>query len=103
LSGSQATGACAKTGTFTVGPTGTYSTFTGVTGAIADLTNNGLAGPVVLEIQTTYTGAGEVFPITIGLLPCISATNYLKIRPQGTVSITQTIRTPFLIWWGPNL
>jgi hypothetical protein len=80
LSGSQSTAACTLTGARTVGPTGDYAT---ITAAIADITNNlGLAGPVVLELQSTYTSGGETFPITIGPLPCADATNTLTVRPQ---------------------
>ncbi|MBL0177027.1 MAG: fibronectin type III domain-containing protein [Ignavibacteria bacterium] len=79
LAGSNTSGACAKTGTFTVGPSGTYST---LTAAIADVTASGLSGTVILELQAAYTSTGETFPITIGSIPCASATNTLTIRPE---------------------
>lgn len=85
LSGSQSTTACSMSGTYVVGPTGTYTT---IATAYAALQANGVSGPVALELQTTY--AGEAFPISLGGVPCASATNNIIIRPQGTMTVTGT-------------
>lgn len=65
-------------GTYTIGTTGTY---TSLTAALADL-QYGVCGPVIFELQTSYTSTGETFPLTIGNIPGASATNKIIIRPQ---------------------
>ncbi|MEO6404478.1 MAG: T9SS type A sorting domain-containing protein [Ferruginibacter sp.] len=80
LEGSQATTACSISGTKLVGPTGLYSS---LTQAIGVLQLNGASGPVILELQAAYTSAGETFPLTIGGISCLSATNTLTIRPEA--------------------
>jgi hypothetical protein len=70
--------ASAVNGTFSVGPTGTY---TSLTTAISSINGAGGAdGPIILELQTTYLSTVETFPI----VPAItgnSATNTITIRP----------------------
>ncbi|MEP7197585.1 MAG: hypothetical protein ABI851_13770, partial [Saprospiraceae bacterium] len=84
LTASATTGNCTITGTRSVGPTGFYLT---LTAAITDLNTNGLAGPVILELQPTYLSSAEpAFPVVIPELPCISAVNNLTIRPQAGAS-----------------
>ena len=85
LDGTQSTSAPTLSGPRSVGPTGDYAT---LTAAIADVQNLGLAGAMILELQTTYSGAGETLPITIGALPGSSAANTLTIRPAtGSVGL----------------
>jgi subtilisin-like proprotein convertase family protein len=81
LFGSQATSACGGLagGTYTVGPSGTYTTLTAAIAA----TSAGITGPVIFELQNTYTSAGETYPITFPVNPCITPTNTLTIRPQA--------------------
>lgn len=79
------TTSCSLTGIKTVGPTGDYPTLTAAISAVNTL---GLAAPVALEIQTTYDGTGETFPVVINTPPCASPTNRLTIRPQGPLTIT---------------
>jgi trimeric autotransporter adhesin len=70
-------------GTLTVGPTGTYAT---VVSAVNDINSRGVSGPVVLEIQSTYSGAGETFPITLaGQGNCfpLTSVNNVTIRPEA--------------------
>jgi hypothetical protein len=79
------TTSCSLTGIKTVGPTGDYPTLTAAINAVNTL---GLAAPVAIEIQTTYDGTGETFPVVINTPPCSSPTNRLTIRPQGPLTIT---------------
>lgn len=63
-------------GTYTVGPTGNYTT---LTNAFTALTTQ-VCGPVVFELQSSYVSSGETFPLTI---PAgASATDSVIIRPQ---------------------
>jgi hypothetical protein len=89
LTGSQATSSCSIAGgTYTVGPTGTYTT---LTAALAAINANGITGPVILELQAAYTSTTETFPITLNALPCVGALNTLTIRPEtGATALTIT-------------
>jgi len=91
LDGSQSTLTCSvPAGTYTVGPTGNYLS---LTDALANLNANGLAGPVILELQTTYLSLVETFPITINAIPCAGPVNTLTIRPEAgalALSLTST-------------
>ena len=63
LSGNTTTLDCSIMGTKTVGLTGTYLS---LTAAIADLNSNGIGGPVILELQSSYLSSAEpAFPIVI--------------------------------------
>ncbi len=84
----SSTGITALTGTYSVGPTGTYSN---LTTALAALTTDGLSGPVILELQTTYVSTGETFPLTFTNFTGLDATKTLTIRPAtGATGLTIT-------------
>ncbi|MBL0050350.1 MAG: hypothetical protein IPP29_01905 [Bacteroidetes bacterium] len=78
--GSATTTACSGVagGTYSVGPTGTYLTLTAALAAV----NAGITGPVILELQSTYTSGGETFPITFPSNSCLGPINTLTIRPE---------------------
>ncbi len=94
LLGSQATVSCGGvSGVIPVGPAGTYPTLTAALNGIS----GGTGGPVVLELQSNYTDAGETFPILIGNNVCFTATSPLTIRPAAGangLSITGTNAGP---------
>jgi len=80
-------------GTKTVGPTGDYAS---LTAAFTALGGNGVSGPVVLELQSTYVSTVESFPIAPGVIAGSSSTNTVTVRPaSGAVSriITSTNTT----------
>lgn len=84
LDGSQSTLLCSIAGgTYSVGPTGAYPS---LTAALAALNANGLAGPVILELQAAYVSNVETFPVTIGAIPCAGIANTLTIRPEATAT-----------------
>lgn len=85
LSNNTSSQACALSGVKTVGPTGDY---TSITSALSAISASGIAGPIALELQTSYTGSTETLPVTIGNYPCASATNNITIRPQGVMTVT---------------
>lgn len=88
LQGSQATNACAISGTKTIGASGDdYPT---ITAAINDIVNNGMAGAVILKLQSDYNPSSETFPINITQIPCASATNTLTIMPDAGVAVNIT-------------
>jgi hypothetical protein len=92
------TNACSMSGVRTVGLTGDYQTLSGANGALAAVLANGLAGPVILELTSDYGTGSETFPITLGVIPCASATNTITIRPATgatakNISSTNTIAT----------
>lgn len=100
LSGSASTFACASlaAGTYTVGPTGTYSSLTAVNTALA----NGTAGPVIFELQSTYNSSVESFPITFTGTPC-PINGGVIIRPQAgatNLSITSANATGTILFDG---
>lgn len=64
-------------GTYSVGPTGTYASITAALAA----TSTGIAGPVIFELQSTYVSSVETFPLTIAANACYSATQTVTIRP----------------------
>ncbi len=65
-------------GTITV--PGSYPTITAAADQIRLL---GLNGPVLIELQAGYTGAGETYPIVLGSFPCAGAANSVTIRPAA--------------------
>ncbi len=83
-------------GVIPVGPTGTYAS---ITLALTDIVNNGLSGPVWLELQPTYVSLVETFPLTFGTTLPTTVSNFITIRPQTgatglsitSASVTQTI------------
>ncbi|MBP6623546.1 MAG: T9SS type A sorting domain-containing protein [Chitinophagaceae bacterium] len=97
LTGSATTNSCsALTGTFTVGPTGTYAS---LTSAMTDISNNGLGGPIVLELQAAYASTVETFPITFPTNACVTSVKTITIRPElsaTNLSIVNNAATPTL-------
>ncbi len=104
LSASLSTNTCTGVagGTYSVGPSGaTYPTLTAALTAIGA----GITGPVILELQSTYTSAGETFPISFPVNPCIGSVNTLTIRPETgatNLSITTTNATGTINFNGGN-
>jgi len=92
LTGNTSTPACSLSGTKVVGPTGDYVSLTAAMAAINTL---GVSGPLALELQTTYSTSTETFPINITNATCVSATNTITIRPQGTLTISGTASPMF--------
>ncbi|MFN7265905.1 MAG: beta strand repeat-containing protein, partial [Bacteroidota bacterium] len=103
----SSTPAAPLSGTYSVGPTGAYTT---LTAAVNDVNTKGVSGPVILELQSAYTGAGEVYPIVLaGQVSCnpLSSTNTATIRPEsgsGPLTITGSGATAFIDinggkWW----
>ncbi|MFN0189395.1 MAG: hypothetical protein ACKVQV_11910, partial [Bacteroidia bacterium] len=88
LSGNATTLSCGSglAGTFLI-PTN----YASLTAAMTALVANGMTGPVTLELEASYTGAGETYPITIGNIGCLNPSNTLTIRPEGTVAAPLTI------------
>ena len=78
IAGTQGTNSGLLNGTYTVGPTGTFTT---LTDAVADIRTDGVIGPVVFELQSTYTSSGETFPINLLDSSWTSATKTVTIRP----------------------
>jgi hypothetical protein len=78
LSGSQSTLAGTLCGTYTIGPTGAY---TSLTAAIAAVQSNGLLCPVIFELQAAYVSSVETFPIVVPFLGG-SSTNTITVRPE---------------------
>ncbi|MFZ1686100.1 MAG: hypothetical protein WAU70_01685, partial [Flavobacteriales bacterium] len=78
--------------TYTVGTTlaaGVYTIptmYASLTAAVADYNTRCLAGAVVFEIEASYTGVGETYPITINSNVDASAINTLTIRPAAGAS-----------------
>jgi subtilisin-like proprotein convertase family protein len=88
LSGSQATASCPiYSGTITIGPSGAFTT---LTDAFAAFESCGYTGHVILELNTSYSGASETFPITIPSNIGASATETITIRPASGVNKTIT-------------
>ena len=70
-------------GTIPVGPTGTYQTLSAAASAI---NLQGVSAPVILQLQSTYTGAGETYPITLGgqgICFPLTSVNTVTIRPEA--------------------
>jgi hypothetical protein len=95
LTGTLAIPACSFSGTKVIGPTGDYTT---IAAALSAIGLQGVGGATKLELQTTYTG--ESYPITMGNYPCISASNNITIRPQGTMTVTASYAGPMFSFNG---
>ncbi|MBL7938887.1 MAG: T9SS type A sorting domain-containing protein [Flavobacteriales bacterium] len=70
---------------------GTYlipTNFASLTAAAAAYNTQCIGGPVIFEIEASYTGAGETYPITLNANPDASATNTLTIQPGAGVTNT---------------
>ena len=75
-------------GTKSVGPTGNYPS---LTAAIADIQAQSLGGALILELQSTYFGTVEVFPLTVPSLNGANAFNTVTIRPAtGAAGLSLT-------------
>ena len=83
VAGTQGTNAGLLTGVIPVGPSGTYTT---LTAAMAAIRTEGVVGPVVFELQSDYTSAGETFPITVLDSNWTSPTKTITIRPAAGAS-----------------
>ncbi len=72
-------------GTYSVGPTGNY---TSITAAVADIALKGMSCAVILELQSTYLSSVETFPLSFSTIPTgtLTAANTLTIRPQTGAS-----------------
>jgi hypothetical protein len=87
VSGSQATLPGTLCGTFTVGPTGAY---TSLTAAFAAVAANGVSCPLVFDLQAAYVSTVETFPLTIPFLGN-SPTNTITVRPElGATNLSIT-------------
>jgi hypothetical protein len=62
---------------------GNYSS---ITLALSEIESNGMIGTVILELQNTYTSAGEVFPIVFGSNLVTSSIDNIIIRPAANVT-----------------
>lgn len=89
---------CSLNGTYSVGPGGNYATLTDAINAIG---LNGVSSDVTLELNASYTSAGETFPITLSNpansgFNCMAEIYPVTIRPAlGATgrSITSTNTT----------
>lgn len=80
LFGNRATSTCTGlSGTYTVGPTGTYASITAALAAAS----SGISNSVIFELQSTYVSSVETFPLTISQVTCFSATKTVTIRPAS--------------------
>jgi len=87
LSGTQATLPGTLCGTYTVGPTGAY---TSLTAAIADAQLNGLLCPCNFELQATYVSTVETFPLNVPFVGSGSGTS-ITVRPElGATNLSIT-------------
>jgi hypothetical protein len=77
-------------GTKTVGPGADYAS---LTAGFADIVNNGLCGPLLLELQPGYVSTAETFPLVYSYGGG-TATNTVTIRPATgatNLNITSTV------------
>jgi len=89
LSGSQATISPPVPGTYTVGPTGNYSSITNAIAAISCASY--ITGSYIFELQSTYVSTVETFPLTIGNIGGTNVNNTITIRPvTGATSLSIT-------------
>jgi hypothetical protein len=87
VSGSQATLPGTLCGTFTIGPTGAY---TSLTAAFAAVAANGVSCPLVFDLQAAYVSTVETFPINIPFLGN-SPANTITVRPElGATNLSIT-------------
>jgi hypothetical protein len=87
LTGQQATSPGTMCGTYTIGPTGAY---TSLTAAVAAVQTNGVLCPLIFEFQAAYVSTVETFPITIPFLGSGPGTS-ITCRPEvGATNISLT-------------
>jgi hypothetical protein len=77
LNGNQSTLTGILCGTYSIGPTGDYSS---ITLALDALINDGFSCSVILELQSNYDCFVEAFPIVVPFFGC-DATRTLTLRP----------------------
>ncbi len=70
----------ALSGVKTICAGGDYTT---LSAAITDIATNGLGGPLVLELCSTYTSDSETFPLSFTAFTGSSAVNTVTIRPAA--------------------
>lgn len=71
--------ACPTPGTYSIGPTGNY---TSITAAISDIQTCGsITGAYVFELQASYVSTAETFPLVIPNIAGASSSNSITIRP----------------------
>ncbi|MCW3070353.1 MAG: Fibronectin type domain protein [Bacteroidetes bacterium] len=71
-------------GTYTIGPTGTFAS---ITEAVSSLNTRPVSCSLVFELQATYTGAGENFPVSILYQGSSSATaTFRPVAGAGTLT-----------------
>jgi hypothetical protein len=74
-------------GTKAVGP-GAGADYPTLTAAFSAVFNNGLCGPLVLELQAAYVSSAETFPLTYNYAGA-TATNTVTVRPAaGAVNLS---------------
>ncbi len=101
----SATTSCFLNGTYTIGPGGTYATLGKATDSIKV---KGVAGNVVFELLSTYTGTGEVFPITFprtAQIPSCFSNYNITVRPAASATnmqITAPVNGPLILLDGVN-
>ena len=86
---------CDMQGVYKIGPTGNYPT---ITAAVNVLKINGVGNHVILELQTTYVGTGEIFPLTFNNIPCVDNSKTITVRPEiGATNLTITSNTSAIV------
>jgi hypothetical protein len=78
LAAQQSTLSGSMCGTYTVGPTGAY---TSLTAAFAAVATNGVNCPLVFDLQAAYVSTVETFPLVIPFLGSGPA-NTITVRPE---------------------
>ena len=82
-------------GIYKIGPTGNYPT---ITAAVNILKINGVGNHVILELQTTYIGTGEILPLTFNNIPCVDNSKTITVRPEiGATNLTITSNTSAIV------
>ncbi|RYZ54476.1 MAG: hypothetical protein EOP49_05085, partial [Sphingobacteriales bacterium] len=86
LTATATTSPCGGPGNVTIA-VGPGQGFLTLTDAISSLSNSGISGPVILELQSNYLSTDEpAFPIVFPFNPCVGPTNSLTIRPAATAA-----------------
>lgn len=100
------TASATLSGTYTINPGGTASStnYQTLTSALSDLTagtradggtpnGSGVSGPVILELDASYTCTTETFPLVLGAVTGASSTNTITIRPASGTSSALSLTT----------
>lgn len=80
LAGSQATLPGTFSGTYTIGPGGSYAS---IGAAVTAFIGGGTVGPVNLELLPAYLGSAETYPLVVGRIPGATPTTPVTIRPAA--------------------